>query len=282
MPNIDKKLLEKVSLPYTSDELAALCVDSAWTNIFQIINAQNFFLIEKAELLRQILQGEIANSNEVISPYFYPAKDLTDNYSALALNQWKKLMLQTPCEVLPCLDIVYRASRSTASLVDRLGQIHPSGFLLEARRSSELLFQYFFNKSAVFSNELQYHNDLTELFLIFSESCQKNAAELCACENDIRHMNTLKASQQKSAHLPRLAHFSEPQCRFAQRIWKKAQDDIRVQQLSGKTRCSFENAYAIFQNDLADVEILSFADFKRCLVSSRNRKNYQLKLKSMR
>ncbi len=275
MAKQDPKLLDEMFTPYSDAELEFHRADRDWKNIFEMLHAQNHYQIDVAVRLRAYLDGTGPESEGAcFSSSLYPESNPHANFSVVILERLHALMLETPCEQLPCPKIVCFVSRSSLTLLALLEKIRPTGHLLRARCALKEIFGYLAGLRPAPPDNEAYRARIDNLFGEFIENCRENAAELYALEGEVRQARILRPQFSPYAKKPRRQRFDKRQRALVHEVWQQAQNDPRVLRLSGKTRASHAAAFVVYKKMLARVDILTEEDFVRCLASWRNHENY--------
>lgn len=266
-------LKQMIYVPFTEDELARYDENArTGVTLFEYMHGQNRTLFQPLVCLDKYKRGELPAPPPNFGSLFYPAHDPTANFSADIWRALETYLVEQDPGGVPVTDAFIFASRSTKTLISRLEALYPTGALVQADNAFKRLVRLVSAPPAKRRAGLSYADEVHEIVSDFVRGCEANAAALTEFLRDEYAKDPkLAASLHQRRGTPRFTH---EQRTFAMLIWKRGTESEQVRRYARSPRIGYEDVYRLFAKDLAEVGILTCEQFRKCVQSARNEKNY--------
>lgn len=279
MDNYDKLKEEKFLRDtmfdvYSDKEVQKQLEADPWISLLRALFEQVWWLMRVTTDFKDFVQGKKpVSERSFYSDLLFPNSEAGGNHLDVLLEKWRKLMLKVRKTPGFCLKFVNSVSRSFMTLINKMQSICPVGFLRSAQCAFMRLIKYLVSILDAPTNELEYERLITKLFEDLGENFKKGTIELSNFEAQFRMK--LEKNNAPFVRAKKTTHFGTKTLMKVTAIWNEAQNNPQVKCLCEKSRITHAAAFDFYQKWLALEDIYTLNDFKRCLESVRNRRNYE-------
>jgi len=170
--------LEELNTSYTDDEIVLHLHHREWKSVMEMIHAHNWQLIMLCLEWREYLAGRAKRPVKKICKYVNPSQSADINNACFFINSLISLMCKYGEGNCPQTRINTYCSRSTATLIEKLGQIKQSKHLTRAECACSRIFKFATYSGDPTMHKEEYEKTLHHLAETFVVECTANAEEL--------------------------------------------------------------------------------------------------------